>query len=124
MQEDYFLDILKNYAVQYYETTDECFEAVNSGKADATIANVYSANYYLANPKFGNLIRQDLVGYSEDLALGVSKREDVMLINILNKGIQCISDDDISNIVFNNYVVYDQPKIKKLYYSSQCFDRY
>lgn len=121
MPEDYYLDILENYTVKEYETVDECFEAVNSGKADATIANAYTANYYLANPKFVNLIRQDLIGYSEDLSLGVSQKEDIELLNILNKGLHCISDMELSNIILSNYVVYEQPKFRKLYYSNPAF---
>lgn len=121
MPKDYYLDILENYDVKEYETVEECFEAVNSGMADATIANAYAANYYLANPKFVNLIRQDLIGYSEDLSLGVSKDEDIELLNILNKGLHCISDMDLSNIVLSNYVVYEQPKFRKLYYSNPTF---
>lgn len=121
MPKDYYLDILENYEVKEYETVEECFEAVNSGMADATIANAYAANYYLANPKFVNLIRQDLIGYSEDLSLGVSKDEDIELLNILNKGLHCISDMELSNMVLSNYVVYEQPKFRKLYYSNPAF---
>lgn len=121
MPKDYYLDILENYNVKEYETVEDCFEAVNSGMADATIANAYAANYYLANPKFVNLIRQDLIGYSEDLSLGVSKDEDIELLNILNKGLHCISDMELSNIILSNYVVYEQPKFRKLYYSNPAF---
>lgn len=121
MPKDYYLDILKNYKVKEYDTVEDCFEAVNSGEADATIANAYAANYYLANPKFVNLIRQDLIGYSEDLSLGVSKNEDIELLNILNKGLHCISDMELSNIILSNYVVYEQPKFRKLYYSNPAF---
>ncbi len=121
MPKDYYLDILENYDVKEYETVEDCFEAVNSGAADATIANAYAANYYLANPKFVNLIRQDLIGYSEDLSLGVSKDEDIELLNILNKGLHCISDMELSNIILSNYVVYEQPKFRKLYYSNPAF---
>ena len=121
MPKDYYLDILENYDVKEYETVEDCFEAVNSGMADATIANAYAANYYLANPKFVNLIRQDLIGYSEDLSLGVSKEEDIELLNILNKGLHCISDMELSNIILSNYVVYEQPKLRKLYYSNPTF---
>lgn len=121
MPKDYYLDILKNYKVKEYDTVEDCFEAVNSGEADATIANAYAANYYLANPKFVNLIRQDLIGYSEDLSLGVSKNEDIDLLNILNKGLHCISDMELSNIILSNYVVYEQPKLQKLYYSNPTF---
>ncbi len=118
MAEDYYLDILRNYDVKTYPTVEACFEAVNSGEADATIANVYTANYYLANPKYVNLIRQDLIGYSEDLSLGVSKEENIELLNILNKGLHCISDMELSNIILQNYVVYEQPRFRKLYYSN------
>ncbi|MGE5677421.1 MAG: diguanylate cyclase, partial [Pseudomonadota bacterium] len=121
MPKDYYLDILENYNVVEYETVEDCFEAVNKGTADATIANAYAANYYLANPKFVNLIRQDLIGYSEDLSLGVSKDEDIELLNILNKGLHCISDMELSNIILSNYVVYEQPKLRKLYYSNPAF---
>ncbi|HWQ29942.1 MAG TPA: transporter substrate-binding domain-containing protein [Negativicutes bacterium] len=121
MPKDYYLDILENYNVVEYETVEDCFEAVNKGTADATIANAYAANYYLANPKFVNLIRQDLIGYSEDLSLGVSKEEDIELLNILNKGLYCISDMELSNIILSNYVVYEQPRLRKLYYSNPTF---
>jgi len=121
MPEDYYLDILENYDVKEYKTVEECFEAVNKGKADATIANAYVANYYLANPKFVNLIRQDLIGYSEDLSLGVSMNEDISLLNILNKGLHCISDMELSNIILSNYIVYEQPRFRKLYYSNPRF---
>ncbi|QIB70590.1 transporter substrate-binding domain-containing protein [Aminipila butyrica] len=121
MPKDYYVDILKHYKVKEYDTVEDCFEAVNSGEADATIANAYAANYYLANPKFVNLISQAMIGYSEDLSLGVSNQEDIELLNILNKGLHCISDMELSNIILKNYVVYEQPKFRKLYYSNPAF---
>lgn len=50
--------------------------------------------------------------------MGVSQKEDIVLLNIVNKGLHCISATELSNIVLSNYVVYEQPFIKKLYYSS------
>ena len=118
MPKGYYLEVLKNYIIKEYETVEDCFEAVNKGEAEATIANSYAANYYLTNPKYQNLIRQDLIGYSEDLAMGVSQKEDIVLLNIINKGLRCISDAELSSIVLSNYVVDEEGLLQELYYAS------
>ena len=41
--------------VVYYDTIEECFQAVLSGSADCTYADNYSANYLLSQVKYRNL---------------------------------------------------------------------
>lgn len=85
--------------VVYFNSVEECMDAVASGKADATFANFYVATYLMSSAKFHNLNGAVLNNMTEDMAIGISKNLDPMLLSILNKGIESISSDRMNDII-------------------------
>lgn len=88
--------------VIYYDTALECIQAVNSGKADYTYLTSHTALFYNSAYQFDNItvIPQDST-YKIKNCLAV-KNSASMLVNILNKGIDNVSNNEIQSIVFEN----------------------
>ncbi len=93
------------------KTTEECIEAVMSGKADATYVYSYAAQIAV-NEDLSNYLRMNIMmDYGNQFAIGVPKSKDYHLISILNKGINSIEDEFIQNIIMDetDYVVSEVP---------------
>lgn len=88
--------------VQWYNTFEECVDAVNSGEADYTYGNSYSIQYYMNNPKYKNikLIPQTYEPY--EVCYGISRNEGKSLLSIFNKVLLSMSDEDFQTIIFQN----------------------
>ncbi|WP_042351123.1 EAL domain-containing protein [Bacillus massiliigorillae] len=88
--------------IVYYQTVDDCIEALNKGDADTTVINVY---------KYTELMRDQedtdyrMVGVSETvvpLKIGVSTQVDPRVVSILNKSIASITDKHFEDIMYQN----------------------
>ncbi len=90
---------LEHGAVTYYDTVEECLDAVERGDEDYTFANAYESEYFLAQPKYHALNLRNLQVESQRLGIGVSKNADPMLYSILAKGLQSISGDELTEII-------------------------
>ncbi|MEG2838833.1 MAG: response regulator [Lachnospiraceae bacterium] len=104
-----------NLSIQTYDTSEECFEAVRKGKADILMQNQYVVNSYLAMPKYERLVTIPGEGIEEQLCLAernyqsTSSQEEAMLgdkrlLSIINKSINRITTEEISNIVIEQTI--------------------
>ena len=87
--------------VKYYETIEECLEAIEKGEATITNGSSYSILNYISSDYYSNLT----VLYEEEQvnsSMAFSKPIDKELINIINKAIDTLSADEINNIVYEN----------------------
>ncbi|MDZ7819137.1 MAG: transporter substrate-binding domain-containing protein [Aliarcobacter sp.] len=81
------------------DSEEESFKYVEEKKADLTIRSLIVAAYTIKENGFFNLkILNQPNGYENYLKIGVQKN-DLILVDILNKAIETISEDDINNIV-------------------------
>lgn len=86
------------YTPVYRETIEECLQAVNDGDADIFFESYYMAVYHLKNPFFENL--QLNYGHTLPAEFCISALpENDMLVNVLNKTINALDTNQISNIV-------------------------
>ena len=82
--------------VLYYETMEDCMDAVYSGKADYCYANTYLVQYYTGSPE-----RRSLISIPQDsewathFCMGILDPSDDTLIGILNKTIQKFSQRNL-----------------------------
>ena len=87
------------HTIKYYNTPEECMEAVIVGEADLAIQDSYVVTGLLQKPRYAD----ELMEYpGEDLENGiciVATDEYEMLIGILNKTINYISEEEKSEIV-------------------------
>lgn len=91
--------------IRYYETLQDCLDAIEKGEADYCIDSSYLMSYYLNQGTYTNLISfqstsQVKIPYSFALTPG----SDTMLINILNKSIQSLSQEKIYAYVYQHQV--------------------
>lgn len=106
----------------YFNTPLECFEAVNSGKASITYANSYVAEKLLELPKLDNLEIVRTENITEDISIAVSESVNPILLSILNKSLQSISDAQLNGIIFE-HTVNAKPEIslEYLFYKNPGF---
>ena len=111
-------DVIANKNVQYYDTIEECLDAVNKGNADATFQNSVIARYYLSMLRYTNLYIYAESGYAENLAYGVYIDSDTPLLSILDKSLLCIGTGRIGEITVQ-YAHAEEPfSLEGFYYSN------
>ena len=96
---------------------EECFQAVLSGSADCTYADNYSANYLLSQVKYRNLSSTTLTAMTEAASFGLSDQCDPRLLSIINKGLACISSEQLDSIVLQNCSYREDPSLFTLVYA-------
>ncbi len=85
-----------------YKNINECLDAVNSGKADVTILNSYELNYFFSFPKYHRLNFSNIPNLTESFSIGISKDAHPLLYSIINKTLNSISEEEITNAIKNN----------------------
>lgn len=96
-----------NFAIENYDTIADCFTAVSSGKADLLIQNQYVVEYWISKPAYEDLKVMPILGLDDQLCFSAvvafderdapSNEEGQVLIGILNKAIESISEDEMDN---------------------------
>lgn len=104
--------------ILYCDTVEECLEAVNSGKADATFVNELVATYYLSMLEYSNLFATTHSGYEENLAFAINKNTDKPLLGIVDKAILCIGNNEMDQIILQNSIAEQKVSLSGLYYSN------
>ena len=103
--------------ILYYDTTEECIQAVADGLAECTFTNNYIANYHLSNLAYRNLSATKISSISEDIAIAVSKNADLRLLSIIDKALLCISTEKIDAIVLQNALYQTELDMRTLLYA-------
>lgn len=93
-----------NAEIQYYDSVEQCFEAVRRNEATATFTNAYTANYYLSLTKYMAFTSITLTELNEKISIAVSNSADPRLLSILNKGIQAITKNKMNQIIYQNVI--------------------
>ncbi|WP_352399128.1 transporter substrate-binding domain-containing protein [Anaerotignum sp.] len=86
-------------SITFFDTVEECMEAVSNGEADFTYANAYEAEFYMSIPKYRVLQYSTVQGLSEQISVGVSKNADPILLSIMAKGLGTVSQEELRNMV-------------------------
>ena len=101
----------------YFDTTEECINAVANGQADYTYTNYYVANYHLSNIAYRSLSATKITSQDENLCIAVSKNTDPRLLSIINKGLRCISPETIDAIVLKYTLYENEFSLRNLVYA-------
>ena len=81
----------------YYDTPQECLEAVSNGTADMTFVNSITAQQDIWSGNFYDLMVSGTVAFSHMLSLGVNQEADEILLRILNKELQHLDPSMVQN---------------------------
>lgn len=118
---EFFSKDFPNLVIIPTTNEDEAFKLVEEKKADITLRSMIVAAYKIKKNGLFNLkILNQPKGYENHLSIGVLK-DDLTLLQILNKGIKTLTKKDIEKIV-NSYVSIQLPSTNKyLYYFIYTF---
>ncbi len=86
----------------WFDSANDCLDAVLEGKADAAYVNTYVADYQLALPRYERLTATALGKYTQPLCIAVSKDADPRLFSILDKCVQYLAQEDLDNLLLKN----------------------
>lgn len=111
-------DVLEDKEIKYYDSVQECLDAVNTGKVNVTYINEIVATYYLSMLEYSELFATGNSGYYENLAFAVNKDSDVPLLSIIDKSLLCIGINEIEQIIIENSIAEQRFSFKGLYYSN------
>lgn len=94
-----------NFKLVDYSSVPECFDAVNSGKADLLMLNQHVVEYWIAKPIYEKLKVIPVLGLDDKLCFSAvfdytgegspTQEEGAVLIGILNKAIALMSEDEV-----------------------------
>lgn len=110
-------DQFREDQIVYYNTVEECLDAINEGKADATYVNELVATYFLSELEYSNLFATANSGYNENLAFAVNKDSEAPLLGILDKSLLCIGSNEMDRIIIQNSIAEQKISLRGLYYS-------
>ncbi len=96
-----------NFDIVEYQSTEQCFDAVRSGDADLLMLNQYIVEYWISKPIYENLKVIPVIGLEDQLCFsavvafgggeGVPEDEGRTIIDIIDKAIAAISEDEIGS---------------------------
>ena len=88
-----------DYEVKYFEDVKSCLEALVNKEAGMVIQNSHRVSYLMQKPEYADkLAIVPGIDHGSDVCI-VASEDQEMLINIINKAIHHISDDEIDEIV-------------------------
>lgn len=94
--------------VDSYDSVPACIDAVLSGKADYTYANIYSIEYYTQNVR-KDVVSVSLPGETQGFCIGVVRPADMNLISIINKVVRTIPENETTASLFRHSVQAEPP---------------
>lgn len=90
--------------VEYHDTVQDCIGAVNSGQADYTYVDTYTAQYYINLPEYGQLKMVPQTYESSKTCFGIVAPSDHTLAGILNKAILSMSAEELQSVIYMNTI--------------------
>lgn len=92
----------ENSRITYYDTVEQCIQAVNRGKADYCVANGYAIQYFVNRGTYKNVYLVSKQEEYQEISVGVSKPVNMELLSVLNKVIDTIPESEIQALIYQN----------------------
>ncbi len=93
-----------NYDFSFYNSAEECLNALLKKEVESVIINSYSATNLLVKNPYKSFITNPLQGFVFNLSIAVNNDLDPILISILNKAIASISTEEMTDIIVRNTI--------------------
>lgn len=116
-----FTEFDDEYDIQYYDTIEDCLKAVKAGKANLTYSNNYTINRYVSSGYYPNLsiLSEEM---PTQATIGITKPVNLVLLNIINKAVSSLSDNEIKNIIYANTANMRNPiTLKQFFFDNTSF---
>lgn len=92
-----------NGEIIYYDTIQDCLEAIDKGEADYTYENSYTFQYCMNRGEYKNLysfVQEE--NLNQQYCFALLNQNDKVLHGIMNKSIRTISNQEIQNWIYSN----------------------
>ena len=83
----------------YFDTTDECLQAVSDGRADITYIKALAASYSVWKGKYHDLQVNGNIDFSHGVVIGIHENADPRLLFVLNREINHLDNAFIQRII-------------------------
>lgn len=97
--------------IKYISEISDIIRLIDNGDYATAYTNGYMAQYYTEQHYFPNITITPTPYSNYELCIGVSRGCDLRLISILDQAISTLTQDDITDMVFNNAVAANQLNI-------------
>ena len=105
-----FFDILKhaypNVDYIFYDTIEDCLQAVNTHAVDWTAINSYIGNELMTLGNYENVVESEDTLSSSELAFAFSSTNKKMLVSIFDKTISCLSENQKKDLPLHNLAIH------------------
>ena len=95
----------------FFDSREELVRAVNSGKPYYTYMDAYVAQHYFNKPEFRRLKLIPQVNTDSSTCIGVKKPASTELLNILNKVIIALPQEEMQSIIYSNTINKENPTL-------------
>ena len=92
------------YTLVFYDTIEECLDAVKSGEVHQALINSIFAEHVLKKTRYKNLTPLMIQNRVFEPCVGVRENIDPRLFSILNKAVLFISQAEMNNIIAKNTI--------------------
>lgn len=93
---------MPNNTFVYYNSTEECLDAVKKGKVDVGFVATYCAEYHMRMPQYNSLRAFWMTDFGVQMGFGLNNKENKLLYHIMNKSVASISKQEINEIVMKS----------------------
>lgn len=91
-----------HFEIVFYENARQCMDAVKNGEADFVLQNSYVLEEFLQSPVYQELAVVPTVEMDEPLCVGLRATADPLLLAVLNKTIQNLSQAEVDQCVIRH----------------------
>lgn len=96
---EYVERIFPPKSITYYETIEECTQAVLDQKQDAAFFYSYVAQSIIYNDTKNLLVFKEIPGYATNFAIAVNNTQDERLLPIIEKSLQSLSEAELNELI-------------------------
>ena len=105
-------------AYVFYDTVEECLEAVRNRKVNSTYINHYELNYYMDKLNLEHLNIQNVEGLTLQYGIGVNKNAGPVMLTIISRGLSSINSKEIEQLVMKRTQQRLQPSLTDFIYAN------
>lgn len=92
----------ENCSTVYYDTVNDCINAVKKGKVDFTAISSLAVEHYIRNKGKGDLVLVPVPNSIMELSLAFANPADPRLLSIIDKAVYSITEAKKQSIIFKN----------------------
>lgn len=100
----------REYIYKYYDTVEECLEAVDKGEATTTFMNMHTYSALSKIKHYSHFTDTYMGHFNEEISIGINRSLDPRLIVIVNKAIHSMEGSELELMISESRQEYKRPR--------------